>query len=101
MGPLKLQFSPLGHRLAYLDIEVRTWRLRLSVAHLPDTVAPVDFYEAALLGLEEIIAGARNERRTNIVGVDANAVLGRVSIDDCGRVIWRHWVGASKRVCRQ
>jgi hypothetical protein len=85
-------FRPISSRLAYLDIDILEWKLKLTVAHLPDSGLD-DVYEAALLALEEIIAKGRVERRTNIVGVDANAVIGKRTAADCAQIIGEHGHG--------
>ena len=83
----KSSFSPRGSRLAHLDVDIGGWGLRLIAAHLPDARNLDDVYEVALLALEDVLKDGRETRRTNVVGLDANAVLGRRTGEDCASIV--------------
>ena len=52
-------------------------RIRFITAHLPHTGFGDDDFKCGLLQLEPIIEGARRERFAVVLGIDANAVLGK------------------------
>ena len=73
----------MDHRIAYLDLCCGTFSVRLITVHLPHNGYATDDYEASLSALEPLISSARSSRRTCVVGIDANAVIGeQKSTDD-------------------
>ena len=68
-------------------------RLRLISAHLPHNEYTDQAYEAALLGLEEVIESSRRAHRQNIAGTDANAVIGARHLSDNQRIIGEYGHG--------
>ena len=81
----KLSFYALNSRISYLDLEAGSLKLRLTSAHLPHADIHEDVYETMLNSLEETVINARRLNRMNIIGIDANAVIGRqmMTDDDC------------------
>ena len=67
-------------------------------AHMPHSDYAEEDYEAALLDLEDVVSAARQQRRMNIVGVDANAIVGKRCSADDERIVGDYGHGArSKR----
>ena len=64
-------------------------------APLPHSVDLDEGYDAALLALEGVVAGARRRGYMSILGVDANAVIGAGVDGDDDRVIGRHGHGGA------
>ena len=73
--------------MAYVDLEANNLRLRLSSSHLPHAENLEEVYEYGLLAIEEVVADARRSRKMNIIGIDANAVVGRQMPTDDGHII--------------
>lgn len=93
-GEYKQSFQAVSSRLAYLDLDVGDERKhRLTSVHLPDSSAPDDVYEASLLAVDQVITSARRAKRFNIVGMDANAVLGQREATDDPFLIGEFGVG--------
>ena len=83
----KLNFKLKGQRVAYLDMVSGNMRLRLTSAHLPHSEHPDEDYEAAFLLLEDAVTEGRRLHMTNVVGIDANAVVGSRMQADSKRII--------------
>jgi hypothetical protein len=92
-----IQFQGVTSRLAYLDLDFGDLRLRLTCIHLPHALYPDVFFEAALQALEDLVASARATHRTDIVGVDANAVIGNSLETDIDTIIGDYGVGPRNR----
>ena len=73
----EIMFVVVTDALAYLNCIFEDIRVRFITAHLPHTGFGDDDVECGLLQLEPIIEGARRERFTVVLGIDANAVLGK------------------------
>ena len=88
----KLSFHVVDERTVFLDLEAGALRLCLTSAHLPHGDALVEVYEAALEAVETVVARARKWRRIDVIGVDANAILGRQNETDDATIIGEHGV---------
>ena len=88
----KLSLHVVDERTVFLDLEAGALRLCLTSAHLPHGDALVEVYEAALEAVETVVARARKWRRMNVIGVDANAILGRQNETDDATIIGEHGV---------
>ena len=88
----KLSLHVVDERTVFLDLEAGALRLCLTSAHLPHGDALVEVYEAALEAVETVVARARKWRRMNVMGVDANAILGRQNETDDATIIGEHGV---------
>ena len=89
----KLRFKSVGVRVASLDIELDKLRLRLTSAHLPHMEYSRDTYEAELLVLEGILESARRDHRMNVIGVDANAVIGARREGESANIVGEYTFG--------
>ena len=89
----KLSFHAQSERISFLDVDAGSLRLRLTSAHLPHADIPPEVYESVSNSLDEVILGARGSKRMNIIGIDANAVLGRQKVTDDGRIIGEYGGG--------
>ena len=83
----KTAFTSLGARVASLSVDCSTLRLSLITGHMPHAAYADEEYEAALMRIEEAVHDARRSRRTSIVGIDANGVLGTRVPTDSDRII--------------
>ena len=84
---VKLSFHAQDARIAFLDLYAGQTRLRLTTAHLPHALFDDEAYDAVLSSLEEVAMGARRLKSMNMIGLDANAVLGRGEEADDGNII--------------
>ena len=82
-----MSFHAHDERIVYLDLELETLKLRLTSAYLPHGDFPEEYYESELQALEGIILSARRSKKMNVVGIDANAVIGRQEVTDDAQVI--------------
>ena len=89
----KFVFKSASSQLIFVDMDLGELRLRLISAHLPHNEYTDQAYEAALLGLEEVIESSRRAHRQNIVGTDANAVIGARHLSDNQRIIGEYGHG--------
>ena len=80
-------FQFKDERTVFLDLEADKIKLRLTSVHPPHAGILDDVYEAALMTVEEVIQGALRSKSMNIVGIDANAVIGGREATDDERVI--------------
>ena len=83
----KLVFHVLDKRIAFLDLDSGDLHLRLICAHLPHSEYHDDIYESALCCLEEIVLSGRRERRMNVLGMDANAMIGAKLDADSSNIV--------------
>ena len=83
----KFVFKSASSQLIFVDMDLGELWLRLISAHLPHNEYTDQAYEAALLGLEEVIESSRRAHRQNIVGTDANAVIGARHLSDNQRIM--------------
>jgi hypothetical protein len=78
----KSSFHAVTDRVSYLDVEIGSLSARLTCAHLPHAEIHEDVYESVLASVEEILVVAWGKRRVNIIGIDANAVIGNQSLTE-------------------
>ena len=93
-----LVFSAVGRRAAYLDLESGSMKIRLVTSHSPHKDRPDDEYDDFLELLTGVVEEGRRRGCTNIVGLDANAIIGTSTGTDLqniigpsghGRICWR------------
>lgn len=89
----KLSFKLMGQRLSYLDLILGGLMLRLVSIHMPHGEYSDDEYEAALMSLEEVVEITRRSRRTNLIGMDANAVIGLQRYGDRPNIVGESGMG--------
>lgn len=63
-------------RISYLDLKAGDIKLRITTAHMPHADIDLDMFESSLAALADIVTCARRAKRMNVVGIDANAVIG-------------------------
>ena len=73
---MTVNFESKSERIAYLDVSSDYWSCRITSAHAPHAERLDVEYDAFLHELGQVISDARTQKRSNITGVDANAVLG-------------------------
>ena len=88
-----LEFSVLDICVAALDLDCGDIHLRLITSLLPHSNFSDDVYDSILSILELAIVGGRRSHRMNILGLDANAILGAQLEQDCNCIIGRHAMG--------
>ena len=54
---------------------------------MPHNEQPEEDYETALMGIESIVSSARRAKRMNIIGIDANAIIGDRRLADDERIV--------------
>ena len=69
--------------MAYLDFAVNGNLFRFVTAHFCHSGFSDDDFDSAILDVEMALAQARGQKRAFVLGVDANAVIGkRLPADD-------------------
>ena len=86
-------FRASSPTLARLDFTLGDAAFCFITAHFCHAERPDDEYEAALFDLEGVLNQANREKRTVVVGVDANAVLGKRLPSDDKDVIGAYGMG--------
>ena len=69
-------FKLAAERVGHIDLQYGTVSVRLITAHFPHSGYPLLEFEACVGAVEDLVEAARRLHLMNIVGVDANAVLG-------------------------
>eukprot|EP00973_Karenia_brevis_P055149 7668816-Karenia_brevis.AAC.1 len=88
-----MDFHQVNARTAFLDVTAEGMSLRLVSAHAPHAAYPESEYDAFLHGVEDLVLDARKMKKSVMVGIDANAVLGQSEDTDDPSTIGRHGVG--------
>jgi hypothetical protein len=86
----KLSFHSSGQRVAYAFLDNGSLHLCLISAHLTHSGYEDEQYEAALTVVEEVVRIGRKDRRLNLLGIDANAVIGTRCLQDDGQIVGNH-----------
>ena len=89
----RLSFHVKDERMVYLDMDSGSFSIRMTSAHFPHALFHDDLYELELSRLQEVVNGGRMSKRMNLIGVDANAVLGRQTMTDDEHIIGMHGYG--------
>ena len=79
---VRVSFKALTDRVVFLDVGFGAVQMRLISAHLPHSGLAEDLYDATLACVEEAIEGSRRNGSMTLVGIDANAVVGRREATD-------------------
>ena len=88
-----LSFSSSTERVAIACLEYGCLRLCLISVHMPHAGYSDEDFEATLLAIEETVLESRKNRRLNIVGIDANSIIGRASLVDDSRIVGSCGIG--------
>jgi hypothetical protein len=86
-------FQAFTSRVAFLDILLGGQPTRFTSAHLPHSDDSPTEFDAALEAVENVIQSGRDSKRLNIVGIDANAILGMALDGDQRDIIGLHGHG--------
>jgi len=86
-------YGVVGSRVAFVDLIASAGQLRLISAHFPHSGYPDLEYEACMTAIEDLIEEGRAKHCINVVGVDANAVLGGSLPADSDAIVGSHGIG--------
>ena len=86
-------FRQKSGRTVFLDIIVHDQPSYFISSHLPHSDDPLVSFQAELEILTEIVQAARQKKIRYVLGVDANAVVGKQLPSDNPRVVGGHGVG--------
>ena len=89
----QLSFKSRHKRIAFVDLVCGELRLRLISVHMPHAEFSDEDYDAVLMVLDDVVEQARSSRMTNLVGIDANAVIGVTAEGDRETVVGKYCVG--------
>ena len=86
-------FHYVSKRVAYLDLCTEFWSYRLTTGHAPHAEHPDVEYEQFLYEVGQVVLDARNRNISNILCIDANAVVGKQEHADNVHSIGCHGFG--------
>jgi hypothetical protein len=89
----KPEFESFTSRVAFLDLDLGSQKMRFISAHLPHSEDLPAEFDATLEAVERVIQRGRESKRMNICGIDANAVLGKQKGGDQPDIIGLHGHG--------
>ena len=89
------RFTPINERLAYIDIDIQKFKLRIITAYFPHTGYGDQHVQLMYDKLSEIKAAAKNCKRHIIICGDFNAQVGSRSEGESKRTLGNFGFGSS------
>ena len=86
-------YRVVGSRVAFVDLFASAGQFRLISAHFPHSGYPDLEYDACMTAIEDLVEEGRAKHCINVVGVDANAVLGGSLLGDSDAIVGSRGIG--------